>query len=294
MARPPIDPFKKLYPFEPHYFAVDGQRLHYVDEGRGPAVVLLHGNPTWSFFYRDLIKALSANHRVIALDHLGCGLSDKPLTYDYCLRRHVDNTVAVLDHLGLTKFHLVCHDWGGPIGLGAVVRRPARLNRLVLLNTTMELGRPYPWRIRLCHLPLLGAWLIRGLSYFALGATYMATVKGMAPEVRKGFIKPYDSWEHRVANLRFVQDIPVNPSHRTWAVGEEILSQASKIKDRPVMLCWGMKDFCFTPAFLAGCKALFPQAEVHEFPQAGHYVLEDAGAEIIPLVQQFLAPVAGE
>ena len=130
--------WRELYPFEGHFLDRGGLRYHYLDEGRGAPVLMLHGNPTWSFYYRDLITALRGDYRCIAPDHIGCGLSDKPGDdrYNYCLKSRVDDLEALADHLGLIeRLTLVVHDWGGMIGMAWAVRRPQRLARLVGVNT---------------------------------------------------------------------------------------------------------------------------------------------------------------
>jgi len=181
--RTPHDQLGELYPFESHWFEIDGLRMHYVDEGTGEAVVMVHGNPTWSFFFRELIKALRGERRVIAPDHIGCGFSDKPpdARYEYVLERRVSDLETLLDHLELHRdVTLVVHDWGGMIGLACALRKPERIARIVLLNTAAFLlpkGKRLPWRLAfLRHVPLLPALLVRGFNVFASGATRMATV----------------------------------------------------------------------------------------------------------------------
>ena len=179
-----LQPIRHLYPFASHYFDTGGRRMHYVDEGAGPAVVMLHGNPTWSFYYRELITALRDSYRVIAPDHIGCGLSDKPQDYPYTLATHIENLERLLDHLGLDDITLAMHDWGGAIGCGFAVRHPQRVGRLIVLNTAAFLGRT-PWRIRMCRLPVLGPLLVRGLNGFARTATLMACKDRLADDARR-------------------------------------------------------------------------------------------------------------
>jgi haloalkane dehalogenase len=183
---------------------------------------------------------------------------------------------------------MVVHDWGGPIGFGATVDKPERLGKLVILNTTCQLDAHYPLRIRMCKIPGFGAFIIRGLSYFAAGATYMACKQShMQNGVRAGYTRPYDSWAHRIANQRFVQDIPDGPGHPTWDYGQRVMAKLDAFADKPIQIHWGMKDFCFTPAFLADFRRRFPHADVHEYPTAGHYVLEDAADPIRDSVTKF-------
>ena len=194
---------RHLYPFEPHHLDLGGVGMHYVDEGAGPPVVMLHGNPTWSFYYRELIAELRGRHRVIAPDHVGCGLSDKPQQYPYTLARHIENAERLFDHLGLDGITLAMHDWGGAIGFGLAARQPGRIRRFIVFNTAAFFG-PVPLRIRLCRLAVLGPLMVRGLNAFARGAVRMACKNRarMTPEVRAGYLLPYDSYATRVALLR--------------------------------------------------------------------------------------------
>jgi len=281
---------RPLYPFTHRYLDVGGVRMHYVDEGTGRPVVLLHGNPTWSFYFRELIAALRVDHRVIAPDHVGCGLSDKPGRYPYTLRTHIDNLGRLLDHLQLEDVTLGMHDWGGAIGFGFAARQPERVQRFIVFNTAAFFGR-LPWRIRVCRAPLFGSLAVRGANAFVRGALRMACRNRarMTPEVRRGYLLPYDSYAHRVAVLRFVQDIPLHPSHPTYPLVESIQNSLPRFRSRSMLVLWGMRDFCFNERFLAGWIERFPQAEVHRFAAAGHYVVEDAAEEIIAHVRRFLA-----
>ncbi|RJP41479.1 MAG: alpha/beta fold hydrolase [Phycisphaerales bacterium] len=284
-----------LFPFTSRYLDLDGIRMHYVDEGRpdAPPVLLLHGNPTWSFFYRDIIRDLRATHRVIAPDHVGCGLSDKPRRYPYRLATHVDNVEKLIDALRLVGITLGVHDWGGAIGFGLACRRPQRFRRFIVFNAAAFFG-PAPWRIRVCRWPLVGALIVRGFNGFARPAATMAVRRRLPPDVRAGFLAPYRCWGDRVAIWSFVKDIPTRPSHPSWAVIESIDGSLPQFRDRPTLICWGMRDFCFDADFLEGWRARFPEAEVHRFEDAGHYLLEDAGDRIVPLVRAFVSEAASE
>ncbi|MCP4245722.1 MAG: alpha/beta fold hydrolase [bacterium] len=263
--------------------------MHYVDAGSGPPVLMLHGNPTWSFYYRELIADLSADHRVIAPDHIGCGLSDKPRRYPYRLATHIDNVERLADRLGLEDITLAVHDWGGAIGFGLAARRPERVRRFVILNTAAFFGR-VPWRIRMCRWPIFGPLAVRVANGFAGGAIRQACCnrQRMTPDVRAGYLLPYGSYADRVGVLRFIQDIPTRRSHPTHATIEAIEAALPTFRDRPMLIAWGMRDFCFDRQFLQGWIDRFPDAQAHRFELAGHYVLEDAAEEIIPLVRGFL------
>lgn len=280
---------RDLYPFAPHFLDVGGPRMHYVDEGTGPAVVMLHGNPTWSFYYRQLILGLRDRYRVIAPDHIGCGLSEKPQRYDYTLAKHIANVERLIEHLELKKITLVVHDWGGAIGMGWAARHPKVVHRIVLFNTTAFIG-PCPWRIRICRWPIFGDLALRRLNLFARGALWFACKKRrrMTRKVKRGYLLPYDSWANRVGVLRFVRDIPLNPDHPSHQLICEIDASLGMFRDRPQLICWGMRDFCFNTSYLEEWIARFPSAQVHRFEDAGHYVVEDAGDRILPLMKDFL------
>jgi Predicted hydrolases or acyltransferases (alpha/beta hydrolase superfamily) len=287
-------PFRKLYPFESHHALVGKHNMHYLDEGEGEPVVMLHGNPTWSFFYRDLVLGLRDKFRCLALDHLGCGFSDKPQKYEYMLQNHIDNLERWIEIVlppadwNNSAFDLVVHDWGGPIGMGYAVRHPERIKRLVILNTSSFVAGTMPARIKLCRTPALGEILVRGFNAFAGLATRMTTKKPLSDQVKKGFLLPYNSWANRVAVYNFVKDIPLRKGMPTYDVLAGISAKlADALKDKPMLIQWGMRDWCFTPFFLKLWKERFPDAEVDEY-DAGHYLLEDAGEEIITRVRDFL------
>ena len=281
------------YPFKGKFLEIEGGwRLHYLDEGEGtrPPILMLHGNPTWSFFYRKLILALREEERCIAPDHLGCGLSDKPPhgSFPYDLSAHIGNLRTLLDRLGIDKVRLVVHDWGGAIGLGAFRDAPERVERLVILNTAAFLSPRVPKRILLCRLPVVGAFLVRGLNAFAGLAARMAVVKPLPKAVRKGFLYPYGSWANRVAVWRFVRDIPHEANHPTRLLVADIEDKLTRFEDTPKLACWGLRDFCFSEHFLDQWRGRFSDLPVQTLPNAGHYLLEDASDECIPRIVAFL------
>jgi haloalkane dehalogenase len=256
---------------------------------------MVHGNPSWAIYYRELAKALSESCRVVVPDHIGCGLSSKPgdELYDYTLKNRVDDLESLLDSIGVKdRVTLVLHDWGGMIGMAYASRHPERIRRLVILNTAafpLPAGKNFPWPLRACRSPL-GALLVRGANAFAIAASRMCcTRRPMSPELRRLYIEPYDSWANRIAVQRFVEDIPLAPGDRAYGLVAQTADSLARFQDRPMLICWGEKDFVFDRHFLDEWVRRFPMAEVHRFLGAGHYVLEDAGEQIIPLVRDFLA-----
>lgn len=264
-------------------------QMHYLDEGTGPVVILLHGNPTWSFYYRDLVLTLvAAGYRCIVPDHVGCGLSDKPRDYSYTLARRIEDVERLVDHLAITEFSLVVHDWGGAIGCGLAGRRPAALQKLVLLNTGAFRSKRIPLRIAAIKVPLFGEAVIRGLNGFAGPAANMSVKIPLSPAVKAGMLWPYRSWADRIAVWNFVKDIPLNQSHRSYETLVEVEAGLKKLADKPVQIVWGGKDFCFNKHFFKRWCELFPNAEVHFHKAHGHYILEDGGRVVTKQIRAFL------
>lgn len=278
------------YPFASHFLDLDGQRMHYVDEGEGDPLLFVHGNPTWSYAWRRLIPEFSGTHRTIAVDHIGCGYSDKPQDYAYRLETHIENLQRLISELQLQRITLVAHDWGGAIGMGAAGRLPERFSRLVLMNTAAFRSRRMPWRIAACRIPWLGPLAVRGFNLFARMALWMAVEKRsqMTPEVCRGFLSPYDSWEHRIAIQRFVEDIPLKPQHPSYSTLTRVEENLCRLTQQPMLLLWGMRDWCFTPEFLHEFQRRFPEAESEPIDDAGHYVFEDAHDQIVQRLRQFI------
>ena len=277
------------YLFQSHYFTIGNHQIHYVDEGQGDIIVMVHGNPTWSYYYRRLISLLSKDHRVIAIDHLGCGLSDKPQDYNYCLQNHIDNLDSLLSHLDVQEFSLVVHDWGGAIGMGVAANHPTMLKRAMVLNTAAFRSQRIPLRISACRWPLIGEPLVRGLNGFAGPAIWMAVTKKMDNETAQAYLAPYDSWANRVAVSAFVKDIPLTQEHQSYSTLKAVEDGLGKLQELnlPMLICWGGKDFCFNRSFYDEWCMRFPNAEAHYFSKSGHYILEDSFNEIAPLATQF-------
>lgn len=283
--------WRTLYPFDAHLHRLEGGvQMHYLDEGTGQPLLLVHGNPTWSFYWRNLVQDLRDQYRLVVPDHVGCGLSDKPQVYPYTLERRIEDLVSLVEALELQDATLVAHDWGGAIGLGTVLRLPERFSRIVLLNTGAFPPHFIPWQLRLGRTRFPGEWLIRRLNLFARGALRRAMKRPewLSPAVRAGLLAPYDSWAHRVAVARFVQDIPTSPRHPSWQVLAVIEAGLPSLAELPWLLLWGMHDWVFDPSCLERFLKIIPAAETHRFQDAGHYVLEEAYEQILPLVRDFL------
>ncbi len=279
------------FPFAENFHDVGDAQMHYIDEGEGDPILAVHGNPTWSFYWRHIVRDFSPTHRVVAADHIGMGRSDKPAQYDYSLQQHTTNLVHLIDHLDLKDITLLGHDWGGAIGLGAMMQRPDRFKQFVMFNTGAFPPPSVPRRIAVCRTPLLGRFAVQGMNMFAKAAVKMATTQrgGLNRTARDGMLAPYGSWNDRIGIYQFVADIPFNDKHKTWLVLEQLETQLPEFSHLPSMLVWGMQDWCFDVDCLKKFEELLPNSTVHRLMNAGHWVVEDAATEVTVLLKQFLA-----
>jgi pimeloyl-ACP methyl ester carboxylesterase len=285
------------YPFTPQRFEVrPGIAMSYLDEGPrdGEVVVMLHGNPSWSYYWRHLVLGLRDRYRCIVPDHIGMGLSDKPNDdrYRYTLQSRIDDLTTLLDHLGITgPVTLAVHDWGGMIGFGWALSHQAQVRRLLVTNTAafpLPADKPMPWQLAFGRDTWFGALLIRGFNAFAAGAARIGVVDPMLSDVRRAYLAPYDSWANRIATLRFVQDIPLSEGDAAWPLVVRAGKRLQEYAARPTFIGWGLRDFVFDQHFLDGFTRALPDAEVHAFEDAGHYVLEDKHAVLVPAMRRFL------
>ena len=295
-------PFGPLYPFPSRFATVGrgaaagagaspGHRMHYIDEGRGPVIVCLHGNPTWGFLFRNLIASLRQDFRVIVPDHVGCGLSDQPADVFFRAADRIGHLEELLDQLGVDRFSLVMHDWGGPIGTGLAVRRPAAVERLIYFNTTLAETALLPGLIKRAASPLIGRLLTQHTMRFVKLLTSFGVVHALPEEIRQGYLRPYRTHAGRQAIWGFVRDIPFSRFHPTAAVMDDMVARLPALAGKPVKILWGMKDPCFHPEILRHVAARFPQADVVQIPEASHLVLEDAAEQSVAAVHDFLRPL---
>lgn len=286
--------FLQEYPFRNRYFQLNGMRYHYVDEGEGEPVVMIHGNPTWSFYYRNLIKVLSKEYRCIAPDHIGMGLSSKPDPEEYGFRLidRVDDLGTFLDHLQLDQVTLVVHDWGGMIGLTWARKNLQRIKRLIILNTAgfhLPQTKKLPASIKLCRDSRLGAAMVLGLNGFTRAANHWCTTKKLPKVVKQAYLIPHKSWQDRTAVLKFVQDIPLHSADPSFFIVTETQTNLRRMQQIPTLILWGGKDFVFDDHFYREWQDYLPHAQFHYFANAGHYILEDAKEECAELIQRFMA-----
>ncbi len=285
------------YSFTPRRFEVrPGIAMSYLDEGPsdGEVVVMLHGNPSWSYYWRHLAIGLRDRYRCIVPDHVGMGLSDKPddERYRYTLQSRVDDLSAVLEHVRSDgPVTLAVHDWGGMIGFGWALSHAAQVRRLVITNTAafpLPAAKKMPWQLSFGRDSMLGALAIRGFNAFSGIASYVGVEKRMPADVRRAYVAPYDSWTNRIATLRFVQDIPLSERDAAWPLVAEAGKRLHEFADRPAFIGWGLRDFVFDKHCLQGFTDALPQAEVTTFDDAGHYVLEDKCKVLVPAIRSFL------
>jgi haloalkane dehalogenase len=267
--------------------------MHYVDEGTGPTLVMVHGNPTWSFMYRRVIAAFRPRFRCLAPDHLGMGLSERPAgggARD--LRARAEDLGAFLDQVAPDgPVRLIAHDWGGPVALSWAVRHPERVASVCLMNTGLRFPRGYamPWRLRAFQrYARLGTFLARDLGLFARGLLKAGTVRPLSPPAAGGLVAPYARRELREAVAGFVRDIPWSPGHPSRAyLSETDRLLEESLSEKPFLLAWGMRDFVFTPLFLYDLKRRLPRARALALPRSGHYLLEDEPARILRALTRF-------
>lgn len=278
----------QAYPFEAHHLDLPGGRMHYLDEGQGPPVVMVHGNPTWSYLYRHLIQRLAPRYRCIAPDHLGFGLSEKPSGRPIRPQEHAQNLQVLIDSLGLEGITLVVQDWGGPIGLSFAIEQPERVARLVILNTWL-----WPvdddWYYRLFSGFMggpVGRLLIRRLNFFARAVMPMAygDRKRLTPEIHRHYLRPLGSAEERLQCLTFPREIIGSTG---WL--RSLWNRREVLREKPALIVWGMKDIGFREKELAVWTGALPGAEVVRLTGVGHYLQEEAPGELGEAVERFLS-----
>jgi haloalkane dehalogenase len=289
------DAVARLYPFTSNYLTLNGLRYHFLDEGSGEPLIMLHGNPTWSFYFRALVSALKTGYRVIVPDHMGCGLSDKPTLaqYDFRLQSRIADLGMLIEHLKIDRpITIIAHDWGGMIGLGWALNNLQRVGRLVLMNTAgffPPSGKSIPHRLRLIRTPNpIMERIVLHVNLFARAAIHMAPRRRLSAAVRAGLLAPYNTPHNRLATLKFVQDIPLNDRDPSGPIVSAVDRNLARITQRPVMLVWGAHDFVFDRHYFNEWQRRVPHSQSHWLPEAGHYLLEDAPHKIAGLIREFL------
>jgi haloalkane dehalogenase len=292
--------FGGTWPFDPCWFDADGGRIHYVDEGSrdGRPVVMLHGNPTWSYLYRRFVPELTAaGHRAIGVDLLGFGRSDKPRDpAAYAIERHVARLEALLGSLDLHDACLVVHDWGGPIGLPWAARNPDRATRLMILNTfAPRLPGPMGKKptLRMLRAPLVGemiATVRAGLTEDFLFKAGVVHRDRLDDDSKRAYRAPHPDRASRAGLIAFPRQVPLSDDTPVARLTRETAEALERdFRSRPARICWGMRDILFGDSVLDLWRGVLPEARVTRIEDAGHFVQEDAHERVIPELLELLA-----
>ena len=285
--------FEGSFNFAPHYHHVNGFEMHFVDEGRGEPIVLIHGDPTWGYLYRTFISILSQRRRCIVPDHMGMGKSGIPReAYPYQLRHHVANLEALLLHLNLHEMTLVLHDWGGPVGLGFAIRHPDRIKRLVLMNTWACApwpGGPLPRLLELIRSERGEKFVLEKNGYLEpalVGTTHRP--ENLTKTVLDAYRAPFPTPESRLALLCWSRDIPVHETDPSYSEMKRIEEALPRFTGTPTLLVWGMRDPVLPESVLRTWQRTYPQATTAEIEDASHFLQEDAPERIVLCIEEFL------
>lgn len=289
---------KEIFPWPQHSLIVNGRMMSYLDEGdpQGQPVLLLSGNPTWGFLYRDFIAPLTeAGFRVIVPDWIGAGYSDHPrVDAALTLAHHIADLVALLDQLDLRNFVIVGQDWGGPQGVGAALQRIERLGALVLMNTWLFTGlisqfhaSPKPWTT--WHAPLIGQFFMKRQKVLSHGGPAVTTQRGMTEVEARAYHHVFDEPDSDHVVLTWPRTIPVKEGDRGWDDMKAIEQRLPELARTPTLLLWAPADEVFPLEFGQRLKELLPHAEGPvEFERAKHFLQDDRGADLAATIAEFL------
>ncbi|MCP3925742.1 MAG: alpha/beta fold hydrolase [Desulfobacterales bacterium] len=288
--------FSHLYPYKSNFLKLkNGLNLHYVDEGKGSPVFMIHGNPTWSFYYRSLVEELKNNFRTIAVDHIGCGLSDKPSTneYGFDLESRVSDFKELVDKTCPDeKISLVVHDWGGMIGVVYALQNLEKIDKIIVTNTSGFFPpgtKNLPVRLWLLkYISLFATPAVLLFNLFSWAATFMAPHKKLGKNVKKGLVAPHNNIRNRISTLKFVQDIPLKPSDKSYDLVKFADDNLKKLLEKDMIVIWGEHDFVFDNDYYNEWINRFPKVKSYFFKDAGHYLFEDIPEKINPIIKDFL------
>ena len=280
---PTIDDIRYEYPFKQNYMYAGKHRIHYIDEGEGPALIMLHACPMWSFFYRRFVKVFSRHFRVIVPDEVGYGLSDKPKDYDYRLETHIDNLERLVNHLKLEKVSFILHGWGGTIGTGFTVRHSQMVDKIILMNSMAFSGYKLPLRLSFCKLfPWIGRKLLIDFNLMFYGLNIYSE------EIKLGYMFPYMKPDDRIAIVRFINDIPCKPDDLSYESVIEVEHGLWMLREHKMCIIWAVKDWLYPEKYLHKWMNYCPDAKVHRVRNAGRFIAEDAPEELIAIISGFL------
>ena len=298
MLKPKPELLKKLFPWEQKAVKVNGRTMAYIEEGNSSArpVLLLSGNPTWGFLYRDFIRPLTdGGFRAIAPDWVGCGYSDHPrVDGTLTLAHHIADLVSLIDQLKLHGFVIVGQDWGGPQGVGAALQRLERLSALVLMNTWLFTGyvgqfhsSPHPWTT--WHAPLIGQFFMKRHKVLSQHGPSVTSRRGMTEEEARAYHHVFDEPDSDHVVLTWPRTIPMHQGDRGWTDMKAIEDRLPELAKIPTLLLWAPEDNVFTIEYANRLKELLPQAEGPIlFEKAAHFLQDDRGPDLARAIVKFL------
>lgn len=286
--------FGGTYPFAPHYCHVNGFDMHFVDEGSGEPVVMLHGDPTWGYLWRNIIPTLTTIARCIVPDHMGMGKSEVPREpYPYRLVHHIANLEALIIQLDLRNITLAVHDWGGPVGLGFAIRHLDRIKRLVISNTWASArwpGAPFPRLIEMIRSTGGEKFVLEKNGYLERALTGTTRhAERLTGRIMDAYRAPFPTPESRVAMLCWSRDIPVTEADPSFSEMHRIENDLPMFANTPTLIVWGMLDPVLPDSVLRWWEDIYPQATVHRIENASHFLQEDVPHQFGSLIRDFLA-----
>lgn len=281
--------FDGSFPFKPNFKNINGFEMHYIDEGKGEVILCHHGMPTWSYLYREFIKELAKDHRIIVPDAMGFGKSDVPQDKPYLMEQHVDNLAKLVFDLDLSDITLVVQDWGGPIGLGFAVDHPERIKRLVIMNTSIGVMKEgsKPWYHAMEKMGKYVEFIKNTSNIIKMG---MYRKEKITKSLLNAYAAPFPSDGYYVGALAWPKDIPVGDSHPSAKIMRHVRENLEILKDKSKILIWGMKDPIFLPWVIDWWSKIYPGIETHRIENASHFLQEDSPEEIILHIKDFMHP----
>ncbi len=277
---------KSEYPFNANYFDINEQKLHYIDEGKGETLLFVHGTPSWSFDYRNIIKKLKENYRCIAIDHIGFGLSTKPEQYDYSTQNHSKTLERFVLEKQLDNITLVVHDFGGPIGLNFAIEHPEKIKNLIILNSWLWSSENDPDYMKIKKVlksPLL-PFLYRYLNFsprFILPQSFGDNK--LSKKLLKQYTKPFAEKTQRNGALAFAKSLL---NDQDWF--EQLWNKRNAISDKPTLFVWGMRDTVIKPHNLDKFQSSFTKSKTLKLETSGHFPQEEQPEKVIKAIFDFI------
>ena len=289
MREPLPESLKKLYPFQSKYLRLKcGNVMHYIDEGPEEVVLFLHGNPTWSFFFRNLILLLKRDFRCIAIDHIGYGMSDKPQKYQYNIATHIENAIHFAEAMKFKKFHIVAQDFGVAIAMAMAERWPERITSMAFLNSTVSRLTTLPSMLLFFKFPVFTFLFARLLNLFVRLNIHFGTVGVLDRDVIKGYLWPYRHFSDRIAIAGAIEDVPWLPDHPSMETLERLINKAYLLENKKIKFFWANDDMRYSSVALYSWRDVLPNAWLKTYDRVGHLSLEDS-EEVVSDVRAFIS-----